>query len=462
QRGDHRRRVRGRRPHPALAVHDPWARLDRARRVYRGHAVRAGGVRLHQGAVHGRASAAERGPDGDHRRARRRGGVSHRVVHHVITRIAFLVFPRLTLLDFVGGYDALRRVAALGVDPTVKHRIIGTAPEIADENGLMMKPDSVYEDLRDFDLLYVPGGFGTRQLVDDERCIAYLRSWGTTRPLASVCTGSLLLGRAGYLTGKRATTNHAALDLLRPYCADVVTDRRIVDEGLVVTAGGVSSSLDLGLYLVEKFWGQPAREKIAAKMEYRGYSAVRSDARGVAVLVGRQHREDAGQQLLVVRDVVREDRELAGVGQVHRSQAFAARRAEDDGLKARPPLLGMVGDHDRAQRGPVLAREHEDRGVPPLVLERDELLDEGPVGHLDEELALVAVVGRQGGVERRRPIVADEAEAGLVLEGADAVPRAAEDGLHQGDGNAVLRVVKVHGPRPNVSKTWAKSACRCR
>ncbi len=192
----------------------------------------------------------------------------------MITRIAFLVFPRLTLLDFVGGYDALRRVAALGVDPTVKHRIIGTAPEIADENGLVMKPDSVYEDLRDFDLLYVPGGFGTRQLVDDERCIAYLRSWGTTRPLASVCTGSLLLGRAGYLTGKRATTNHAAFDLLRQYCANVVTDRRIVDEGLVVTAGGVSSSLDLGLYLVEKFWGQPAREKIAAKMEYRGYSAV--------------------------------------------------------------------------------------------------------------------------------------------------------------------------------------------
>ncbi|OLB14724.1 MAG: hypothetical protein AUH18_00100 [Candidatus Rokubacteria bacterium 13_2_20CM_69_10] len=129
--------------------------------------------------------------------------------------------------------------------------------------------------------------------------------------------------------------------------------------------------------------------------------------------------------------------------------------------KARPPLLGMVGDHDRAQRGPVLAREHEDRGVPPLVLECDELLDERPVGHLDEELALVAVVGRQGGVERRRPVVADEAEAGLVLKGADAVPRAAEDGLHQGDGNAVLRVVKVHGPCPNASKTWAKSSRPC-
>jgi transcriptional regulator GlxA family with amidase domain len=192
----------------------------------------------------------------------------------VIKRIAFLVFPHLTFLDFVGGYDALRRVAALGIDPAVKHRIIGTAPEIVDDTGLVMRPDAVYEDLRNFDLLYVPGGFGTRPLVDDERCIAYLKSWGSERPLASVCTGSLLLGRAGYLAGKRATTHHNAYDLLRPYCAEVVTNRRVVDEGAVVTAGGVASSLDLGLYLVEKFWGRPARETISAQMEYRSYSPV--------------------------------------------------------------------------------------------------------------------------------------------------------------------------------------------
>jgi len=192
----------------------------------------------------------------------------------VIKRIAFLVFPHLTFLDFVGAYDALRRVASLGVDPEVTHRIIGRAPEIVDDSGLVMKPDAVYEDLRDFDLLYVPGGFGTRRLVDDERCIAYLKSWGFERPLASVCTGALLLGRAGYLAGKRATTHHGAYDLLRPYCREVIIDRRVVDEGVVVTAGGVASSLDLGLYLVEKFWGRPAREKISTRMEYRSYSPV--------------------------------------------------------------------------------------------------------------------------------------------------------------------------------------------
>jgi cyclohexyl-isocyanide hydratase len=122
-----------------------------------------------------------------------------------IKRIAFLVFPRLTLLDLVGAYDALRRIATMKIDPGVTHRIIGTEAEIVDETGLVIKPDSVYEDLVAFDLLYVPGGFGTRALLDDSR---------------------------------------------------------------------VASSLDLGLYLVEKFWGAGARETIAAQMEYRAYSPV--------------------------------------------------------------------------------------------------------------------------------------------------------------------------------------------
>lgn len=189
-----------------------------------------------------------------------------------VKRIAFLVFPRLTFLDLVGAYDALQRVAPMGIDPEVTHRIIGTEPEVADDAHLVVKADGVYEDLSPFDLLYLPGGFGTRTLVNDERFIAYLRTWGNERPIASVCTGALLLGAAGYLRGRRATTHHGAYDLLRPYCAQVITDRRIVDEGQVVTAGGVSSSLDLGLYLVERFWGRAAREKIAAQMAYRAYS----------------------------------------------------------------------------------------------------------------------------------------------------------------------------------------------
>ena len=191
-----------------------------------------------------------------------------------LKRIAFIVFPRLTFLDLVGGYDALTRIALMGIDPDVKCRIIGTEKEAVDDTALTVKADAVYEDLAAFDLLYLPGGLGTRLLVNDQRFLAYLRTWGNDRPIASVCTGSLLLGAAGYLRGKRATTHHRAYDLLRPYCAQVVTDQRIVDEGRLVTAGGVSSSLDLGLYLVERFWGPDARTKIAAQMEYRAYSSL--------------------------------------------------------------------------------------------------------------------------------------------------------------------------------------------
>ncbi len=156
-------------------------------------------------------------------------------------RLAFLVFPRLTLLDFIGAYDALRRVAAMSIDSKVTHR---------------------------------PGGLGTVALMDNKRAIDYLKTWGDERPLASVRSGVLLLGRAGYLKDKRAATHHLTVDLLRPLCREVVTNRRVVDEGEVVTAGGVSSSLDLGLYLVEKYWGADARVRIANQMEYRDYSPV--------------------------------------------------------------------------------------------------------------------------------------------------------------------------------------------
>jgi transcriptional regulator GlxA family with amidase domain len=189
-------------------------------------------------------------------------------------RIAFLIFPRLTFLDFVGGYDALRRVAGMGVDASVSHRIIGTEASIVDDSGLRVTPDGVYEDLAPYDLLYIPGGFGTRPLMEDTRFIEYLKTWGPERPVASVCTGALLLGRAGYLAGKRATTHHGAYDALRPFCREVVTDRRIVDEGQVVTAGGVSCSLDLGLYLVVRYWGADARKTLAALMAYRAFSGV--------------------------------------------------------------------------------------------------------------------------------------------------------------------------------------------
>jgi transcriptional regulator GlxA family with amidase domain len=192
-----------------------------------------------------------------------------------VSRVAYLVFPGITTMDFIGVYEALRHVPQTGAGRELSHRVIGTEETIGDEEGgVVLRPDGVYEDLDGFDLLVVPGGFGTRKLMEDERCLEYLRGWGDERPLASVCTGALLLGASGHLEGRRATTHHTAFDLLAPYCREVLKDRRIVRDGYVVTAGGVTSSLDLGLYLVERFWGAGARQWIAAQMEYRAYSAV--------------------------------------------------------------------------------------------------------------------------------------------------------------------------------------------
>jgi len=109
--------------------------------------------------------------------------------------------------------------------------------------------------------------------MDNGHTIDYLTTWGDERPVASVCSGALLLGRVGYVRDKRATTHHLAVELSHPLCREVVTNRsRVVDEGRVVTAGGVSSSLDLGRYVVEKYRGSDARVRIANQMEYRGYS----------------------------------------------------------------------------------------------------------------------------------------------------------------------------------------------
>lgn len=89
-----------------------------------------------------------------------------------IKRIAFFAFPGLTLLDLVGAYDSLRRVALMGIDSEVTHRIIGTQSEITDETGMKFAADAVYGDLSAFDLLYVPGGLGTRSTSSSPRTAA--------------------------------------------------------------------------------------------------------------------------------------------------------------------------------------------------------------------------------------------------------------------------------------------------
>jgi len=182
-------------------------------------------------------------------------------------RVGFVVYPGFTGLDLVGPHEVLVRIEE------AECLLAGSSLEpVASSGGLRFVPDHTFAGCPSLDVLVVPGGPGQGAAMDDRELISFLAERAAQAAwTAGVCTGALLLAQAGVLRGRRATTHHRAYELLRPYCREVVTDQRIVDEGRVVTAGGVSSSLDLGLYLVERHWGAPAREQIAAQMEYRGY-----------------------------------------------------------------------------------------------------------------------------------------------------------------------------------------------
>jgi cyclohexyl-isocyanide hydratase len=182
-------------------------------------------------------------------------------------KAAFVVFDRMTFLDFVGFYDAVTRLKSMKIIEDFDWRICSMAAEVTDDRGLRFRPQVVGESLAGYDMLFVPGGMGTRSLQHDTQFLAWFRSASDAPLKVSVCTGALLLGAAGFLKGKRATTHPNAYQELEPYCASVVRER-VVDEGDVITGRGVSSSLDLGLHVVQRLAGAPARDRIAAQMDY--------------------------------------------------------------------------------------------------------------------------------------------------------------------------------------------------
>jgi len=182
-------------------------------------------------------------------------------------KTAFIIFDHMTALDLIGVYDPLTRLKSMNFLPEFNWKICAFTKDVHDDRGLRLSPDTVAEPLGEYDILVVPGGLGTRALQHDKTFTDWLRSAAPVKLKTSVCTGALLLGAAGFLAGKRATTHPQAFDELKPYCAEVVS-RRVVDEGGVVTARGVSSSIDLGLHLVERLAGGEARMRIARQMDY--------------------------------------------------------------------------------------------------------------------------------------------------------------------------------------------------
>jgi cyclohexyl-isocyanide hydratase len=182
-------------------------------------------------------------------------------------KIAFVIYSGMTALDFVGIFDPITRLKTMGVKTELKWDIVSYTPEVVDFAGLTFAPTKIGVSLEGYDMVVIPGGFGSRKLAQDKRFLDWIRTAAHCPLKVSVCTGSLIWGAAGLLQGRKATTHPTAYDLLRPYCA-AVTDARVVDEGDVITARGVTSAIDLGLYLCELLAGPDARETIRRQMDY--------------------------------------------------------------------------------------------------------------------------------------------------------------------------------------------------
>jgi transcriptional regulator GlxA family with amidase domain len=182
-------------------------------------------------------------------------------------KIAFVVFDGMTALDFVGIYDCLTRLKSMGFTPGLSWDICARSDFIADDRGLRLSVPCRARSLEGYDLLVVPGGFATRALQHDEEFNEWLKSAKSTPLKVSVCTGALLMGAAGFLKGKRATTHPNAYKELESYCETVVSER-VVEDGDVITARGVSSSIDAGLYVIRRLKGEDVRSQVARQMDY--------------------------------------------------------------------------------------------------------------------------------------------------------------------------------------------------
>ena len=184
--------------------------------------------------------------------------------------VAIMLFDGVEVLDFAGPYEVFAAARnALG-DPYTKVFTVANRPEIKCHGGLRVTADAAFEACRSFDVLIVPGGTGAREKGENQKdAIRFIQEQkGKAKLIASVCTGAFLLARAGLLDGRRATTHTHRLELFaREFPSVTVEEGKIIDQGDVVTAGGVSSGIDLALYLVERWFGAEARRLEARRLD---------------------------------------------------------------------------------------------------------------------------------------------------------------------------------------------------
>src|SRR5512141_2288816 len=177
--------------------------------------------------------------------------------------IGMLIFPRLTQLDMTGPYEVLARL------PNTKvHLVAHTMAPVKTDGGMEIVPTVTIADCPPLDLVMVPGGPGQQDLMEDEAALEFLRKQAASAQyVTSVCTGSLVLGAAGLLKGKRATSHWAAVDHLALLGAIPVREKVVVD-GNLVTGAGVTSGIDFALTLAAILEGEQVAREIQLQIEY--------------------------------------------------------------------------------------------------------------------------------------------------------------------------------------------------
>ena len=177
---------------------------------------------------------------------------------------AILLFDAITALDAIGPYEVLQRIPG----NEVVFCATTPGPYRTDTKSLALIADAALAEVSSPEILLVPGGFGTRVLVEDEATLEWVKgAHATSTWTTSVCTGSLVLGAAGVLEGLEATTHWSVMDLLAGYGAKP-TKQRVVFQGKVVTAAGVSSGIDMGLSLAAAIAGDDVAKAIQLSIEY--------------------------------------------------------------------------------------------------------------------------------------------------------------------------------------------------
>ncbi len=178
-------------------------------------------------------------------------------------QIGALIFDGLDQMDLTGPFEVLSRV------PNSTYRIFGkTAAPVRDGRGLVLKPDATLADAPPLDVLHIPGGAGQEGVMDDEDVLGWVRRQAQgARIVFSVCTGALILGAAGLLKGRRATTHWNSFHLL-PLFGAVPVNQRVVVDGNYVFASGVSSGIDGALTVAALLRGDDAAQLIQLGMQY--------------------------------------------------------------------------------------------------------------------------------------------------------------------------------------------------